>query len=230
VHARSLAFQSIAFAALSSIAACAVPTDQGAAAPPEIATEAAARDALGDEATSPSLPVETPVDPSKWLKEHLPKWKVYLGGSPYDAWHYARTEPNFIDESSPLYAEREEPPVKLELSAVQLRDVGIRHVWWLVDKYDLDILDILVLSAMLDVPLGQIPVIRPKGKSKHKSRSTIRSTSDDATDDDDRLTCELDDGEERDDVTPCEDDPPSPGIPGDWGCGRMHSSPRGALH
>jgi hypothetical protein len=79
----------------------------------------------------------------------------------------------------------------------------------------------LRISRGVYIPIEQIPVIRPKSKSKHKrkgnSRSSISTTSADTTDDDDRLACELDDGEEQGDVTTCEDDPPSPGIPGDWG-------------
>jgi hypothetical protein len=94
-----------------------------------------------------------------------------------------------IDWYSPLYIERENPHVRFKLSAVQLRSQGRGYVFYLIDKYHLDILDILVLSAMLDVSVDQIPVVAP-----------TMSTS-----------------EGDDDVSTCEEGTPSPSIPGDWG-------------
>jgi hypothetical protein len=117
VHARSPAFRSIALAALASLAACGAQTDHGAAAPPETGTDAAALRAQGDEEERPSLLAEVTADPAKWMEEHLPRWKVYFGGSPYDAKHGLYTWPDAIDENAPLHVEREDPPVRFRLSA-----------------------------------------------------------------------------------------------------------------
>lgn len=132
MHARSLALQSIAFAALCSFAACGVQTDQGAAGLPETGTAAAAIDARGDEETLSSLPVKAPDDPAKWMEEHLPRWKVYFAGSPYDAKHGLYTWPTEIDHNAPLLAVKEHSRSRFPLSAVRLRDVGSeRHHLWL---------------------------------------------------------------------------------------------------
>jgi hypothetical protein len=138
---------------------------KGDGSPPSLSGEAPAAVMLMDD-EAPADQAAAHAQAMRWMEDHLPKWQVYFVGSPFDAYDGGRVrmDPRAIDGCSALWAEEAQPHegveyhgTKFKLSTVQLRARGKEYLTGLVDRYGLDLLDIVVLSTLLDQPIEQIP-------------------------------------------------------------------------